>query len=181
MWVRTLGWEDSLEGDMVTHSGILASRIPWTEDPGRLQSIESQRTGHEWSDLAHSSLLVHHLSRMLDIGSMALICSFTSRSPVPRMIPDFGFRIIAVWYRERTDWKRARLGWEDCHNLVNQSEGTGDEEMGMDEMDLQEIESARLYNWLDEGDLKARILVSPFMVNFPSKFQVCIRNNLRFS
>lgn len=64
---------------------------------------------------------------------------------------------------------------------MNQSEGTGDEEMGMDEMDLQEIESARLYNWLDEGDLKARILVSPFMVNFPSKFQVCIRNNLRFS
>ena len=54
---------------------------------------------------------------------------------------------------------------------MNQSEGTGDEEMGMDEMDLQEIESARLYNWLDEGDLKARILVSPFMVNFPSKFQ----------
>ena len=51
----------------------------------------------------------------------------------------------------------------------------------MDERDLQEIESARLDNWLDEGDLKARILVSPFMVNFPSRFQVCIRNNLRFS
>lgn len=64
---------------------------------------------------------------------------------------------------------------------MNQSEGTGDEEMVMDEMDLQEIDSARLYNWLDEGDLKARMLVSPFMVNFPSKFQVCIRNNLRFS
>ena len=64
---------------------------------------------------------------------------------------------------------------------MNQSEGNGDGEMGMDERDLQEIESARLDNWLDEGDLKARILVSPFMVNFLSRFQVCIRNNLRFS
>ena len=54
--------------------------------------------------------------------------------------------------------------------------------MRTDERDLQEIESARLYNWLDKGDIKVRIWVSPpFMVNFPSRFQVYIRNNLRFS
>ena len=47
MQVRTLGWEDPLEEDMVTHSSILASRIPWTEEPSRLQSIESQRIGHD--------------------------------------------------------------------------------------------------------------------------------------
>ena len=48
-WVRSLGWEDSLEEEMVTHSTILAREIPWTEEPGGLQSIGSQRVGH-WSD-----------------------------------------------------------------------------------------------------------------------------------
>ena len=42
-WVRSLGWEDSLEKEMATHSSILAWRIPWTEEPGRLQSMGSQR------------------------------------------------------------------------------------------------------------------------------------------
>ena len=38
-WVQSLGWEDSLEKDMATHSSILAWRIPWTEEPGGLQSM----------------------------------------------------------------------------------------------------------------------------------------------
>ena len=38
-WVRSLGWEDPLEKGMATHSSILAWRIPWTEEPGRLQSM----------------------------------------------------------------------------------------------------------------------------------------------
>ena len=38
-WVRSLGWEDPLEKDMATRSRILAWRIPWTEEPGELQSI----------------------------------------------------------------------------------------------------------------------------------------------
>ena len=45
-WVRSLGWEDSLEKGMTTHSSILAWRIPWTEEPGGLQSMGSQRVGH---------------------------------------------------------------------------------------------------------------------------------------
>ena len=47
-WVRSLGWEDPLEEGMVTHSSILAWRSPWTEGPGRLQSIGSQRVRQEW-------------------------------------------------------------------------------------------------------------------------------------
>ena len=39
MWVQSLGWEDPLEKGMATHSSILTWRIPWTEDPGRLQSV----------------------------------------------------------------------------------------------------------------------------------------------
>ena len=42
-----LGWEDSLEEGMPNYSSILAWRIPWTEDPGRLQSVRLQRVGHD--------------------------------------------------------------------------------------------------------------------------------------
>ena len=45
--VRPLGWEDPLEKEMETHLSILAWRIPWTEEPGRLQSRGSQRVGHD--------------------------------------------------------------------------------------------------------------------------------------
>ena len=49
-----LGREDPLEEGMATHSSILAWRIPWTEEPAGLQSIGSQRIGHDWSDLANT-------------------------------------------------------------------------------------------------------------------------------
>ena len=45
-WDQSLGQEDSLEKGMATHSCILVWRIPWTEEPGRLQSMGSQRIGH---------------------------------------------------------------------------------------------------------------------------------------
>ena len=45
--VQSLGQEDSLEKEMVTHSSILAWKIPWTEKPGRLQVKGSQRVGHD--------------------------------------------------------------------------------------------------------------------------------------
>ena len=46
-WVPSLGWEDPLEKEMATRSSILAWKIPWTEEPGRLQSLGSQRIGHD--------------------------------------------------------------------------------------------------------------------------------------
>ena len=45
-WVLSLGWEDPLEEGMATHSRILTCRIPWTEEPARLQSMGSQRVRH---------------------------------------------------------------------------------------------------------------------------------------
>ena len=44
--VRSLGWEDPLEKEMATHSSILVWKIPWTEEPGGLQSMGSQTVGH---------------------------------------------------------------------------------------------------------------------------------------
>ena len=46
-WVQSLGWEDPLEEGVATHSSILAWRIPWTEEPGGLQSMGSHRVGHD--------------------------------------------------------------------------------------------------------------------------------------
>ena len=46
-WVRSLGQEDPLEKEMAAHSSTLAWKIPWTEKPGRLQSMGSQRVGHD--------------------------------------------------------------------------------------------------------------------------------------
>ena len=55
-WVQSLGREDLLEKEMATHSSILAWRIPWMEEPGGLQSMGSQRVGHDWAtSLTHSA------------------------------------------------------------------------------------------------------------------------------
>ena len=53
--VQSLGWEDPPEKGMVTHSSILAWRIPWTEEPGGLQSMALQRVGHDWATYTHST------------------------------------------------------------------------------------------------------------------------------
>ena len=45
IWVQSLGWQDSLEKGMATHSSILAWRIPWTEEPGRLQCMGCKEPG----------------------------------------------------------------------------------------------------------------------------------------
>ena len=54
-WVQSQGWEDPLKEEMATHSSIHAWRIPWTEEPGRLSSMGSQRDKSEWL-----SLSLHH-------------------------------------------------------------------------------------------------------------------------
>ena len=65
-WVQSLGWEDPLEKGMSTHSSILAWRIPWTEEPGRLQSMGSQRVGHNWAtNTFHHERNYHIIHRWL--------------------------------------------------------------------------------------------------------------------
>ena len=54
--VRSLGREDPLEKEMATHSSTLAWRIPWREEPGVLQSVGSQRVGHDWANSLSLSL-----------------------------------------------------------------------------------------------------------------------------
>ena len=61
-WVRSLGWEDPLEKEMAIHSSILAWRIPWTEEPGGLQSMGLQRVGHDWTT-KHTRIIYYMLGQ----------------------------------------------------------------------------------------------------------------------
>ena len=56
--VRSPGWEDLLEKEMATHSRTLAWKIPWTEEPGRLQSLGSRRVGYDWATSMSCSMSV---------------------------------------------------------------------------------------------------------------------------
>ena len=64
--VRFLGQEDPLEKEMAIHSSILVWKIPWTEEPDRLQSMGSQRVGHDWAtSLNLSNILCLHFGLLL--------------------------------------------------------------------------------------------------------------------
>ena len=63
IWVRSLGWEDHLEKEMATHSSILAWKIPWMEEPGRLQSMQSQRVEYDWVTSIHFYWGVSRMSK----------------------------------------------------------------------------------------------------------------------
>ena len=65
-WVWSLGWENPLEEGMATHSSILAWRIPWTEDPGRLQSMGSRRVRHNWTHTHTYTCIYVHVSHSWD-------------------------------------------------------------------------------------------------------------------
>ena len=72
--VQSLGRKDPLEKEMVTHSSILAWRIPWTEKPGRLQSMGSQRVGNDWA------ISLHYNIASISVLSVQFSCSVVSNS-----------------------------------------------------------------------------------------------------
>ena len=68
MWeteVQPLGWEDTLEKGVNTHSSVLAWRIPWKEEPGKLQSLRLQRVRHNWVTNTKTILHLQHLPTLL--------------------------------------------------------------------------------------------------------------------
>ena len=72
--VWSLGWEDALEEGMATHSSILAWRIPWTEEPGRLQSMGSQKVWQDWATkhTFHFSVIQRKVGQLLVIMTLEL-------------------------------------------------------------------------------------------------------------
>ena len=86
--VRSLGWDNPLEKELAPHSSILVWRIPWTEEPGGLQSMGLQRVGHSWTaEHAHKTSLLHEwIPRVLGypplfLSSNAVDCGGTMFFP----------------------------------------------------------------------------------------------------
>ena len=77
MWVWSLGWEDPRKEEMANQSSILAWKIPWTEETGRLQSKGLQRVGHDWANkyvcMAKFILLINENLLQLTIHSQNMI------------------------------------------------------------------------------------------------------------
>ena len=98
MWVWSLGQEDSLEKEMAIHSSTIAWKIPWTEEPGRLQSMPSQRVRHDWAT---------SISFFLSIGDISLptICLEITRPHTSFKhcwVTIFPSKSISIW-----PWKPA--------------------------------------------------------------------------
>ena len=104
-WVWSLIWEDPLEKEMATHSSILAWRIPWTEEPGGLQSTGSQRVGHDWATSLSLSLFTFPLCN---------IFLYAYINNAPKLVPQTYFllldrRKLKLFVREReTERKGAK-------------------------------------------------------------------------
>ena len=75
--VRSLGWEDPLEKEMATHSSILAWKMPWTEEPGRLQTIGLQRTRHDRATSLSLSILNRWYTTY--VSHIVVVVQFLSR------------------------------------------------------------------------------------------------------
>ena len=78
--LRSLGQEDSLEKEMATHSSILAWKMPWMEEPGKLQSMGLQRVGHDWATLLH-------------FNSISWLPTFAIQSPIMKRT---SFRVLVL-------------------------------------------------------------------------------------
>ena len=76
-WVQSLGEEDPLEKKVATHSSIPACKIPWTEEPGGLQFMESQRVRHHWATDTHTDVIVDYFRT--SVGLLTCLNSFKRR------------------------------------------------------------------------------------------------------
>ena len=119
--LQCLGWEDLLEKEMATCSSTLAWKIPWMEEPGRLQSMGSKRVGHDWA----SSLSNIYVFLMLLIVSSLRVLSQTN-SFILKKIPVKLIGTTEVKWKGRfkkqlklfvvdTDWEKQRKSLEIAH------------------------------------------------------------------
>ena len=103
-WIRILGWEDPLEEEMATHSSSLAWRIPWTEEPGGLQSMRLQRVRHDWDTNTHmlgERSLTYKYLHLIFSNFLAGDVSFFKNYRWETLDPDSKHVIQSLIYRGR--------------------------------------------------------------------------------
>ena len=113
-WVRSLGQEDPLDKEMATHSSTLAWKIPWTEEPGRLQSMGSQRVGHDWATSLSLFTWKFPLPPTLFLCQFALLCV---ERKAPDLQPSFGHCLVAGAVESCLRWRP--LAWHQSFPKVN--------------------------------------------------------------
>ncbi|CAI9179857.1 unnamed protein product [Rangifer tarandus platyrhynchus] len=121
--VLTLGWEDPLEEGMATHFSIFAWRIPWTEEPGGLQFMGSQRVGRDRSDLACICGCVYIFLDFLILPRVGKISWRRKRQATPIFLPgkSHGWRRLvghSPWGRKESDTTE-RLHFTSLHFILS--------------------------------------------------------------
>ena len=108
-WVWSLGWEDPLEKEMANHSSMHAWRIPWTEEPGRLLSMRSQRLGHDWSDLAAAAAALRIKGGMQCCHPVAISCNSRRNTSEQGNWKLPSLTCQQIWKTQQwpQDWKRS--------------------------------------------------------------------------
>ena len=94
MWVWSLCREDPLEKEIATHSSILVWKMPWTEEPGRLQSMGSQRVGHDWAT-EHTHSLCHWLAVPLAAAAQWQVSAGVTKCTT---------QLLSQWYTHIWRW-----------------------------------------------------------------------------
>ena len=109
-WIQSLGWEDPQGNGMATHSSILSWGIPWTEEPGGLQSIGLQRVGHDW--VTNTNFYTLRLNMLTCMKCIYRECS-ENRSAMSDSLRPHGLysaRLhIQPWYEKNILWVLARI------------------------------------------------------------------------
>ena len=125
-WVRSLGQEDPLEQEMATHSSTLAWKIPWMEEPGRLQSMGSQRVRHNW---ATSLSLFQFLFTFCHKNGVICLSEVSNISPgnfdsslcfiQPRILHDDNKQgdDILPWHTPFPIWNLSIVPWSEVKSL----------------------------------------------------------------
>ena len=142
--VQSLGWEDSLEKGRATHSSSLAWRIPWTEEPGRLQSIELQRVRH---DLVTNATTIYS-------GQTVGFAGFIGRRVIGGKQNSFGIKNYSCMKVYVVMSSRLNSCWQ-----------TGDHLLSFITWPLTPPYEERLDSAPDESVVTAAIAVGPWMLS----------------
>ena len=105
-WVQSLGWEDPLQKGMATHFSILAWRTPWTEEPGGLQSMGSQRVWHDWVTNIFTFICFIHIYPL-------------HMYPIDTHIPATPYKCWQIWYVKNNTAVALSHLWISALNVQN--------------------------------------------------------------
>ena len=100
-WVGSLGWEDPLEKGMATQSSILAWRIPWREEPGGLQSMGSQRVGHNWTTFTSLHIITSQKRKKKKSQNSYSLCLI----PKTTLLPQCSQALFPWWAKWLWEWR----------------------------------------------------------------------------